>query len=292
MAGSKGRGRWSAAAREAFLASLSGQGHVRHACAAVGMTVASVYQLRGRDAGFASAWDAALDRARAARAARQSALILRNPALPGHRIRRDGWTGARLGIFLRALAETGCVRDACKRAAISSTSAYRLRMARPDFARAWQRALDKAAPTIEQAAFTRAVEGWDEVVTRDGRELSRRRRYSDSLLRLLLQRGDLTDRGTRMREQEDAPSRVGWVRHRGGVEVRRIATEEETNAALMKKLAVLERQLREEQAQEAAAQREEGSAHWKAEWERWKAGGSAPDAPAPDGPQLRLIGPK
>lgn len=269
MAGSMGRGRWSAAVREAFLAALAQQGRVKHACAAVGLAVASAYQLRGRDPDFAAGWDAALERAREARAARQSALVPRNPLLPDYRIRRDGWTEARQKIFLRALGETGCVRDACARAAISSVSAYRLRGREPDFARAWQRAIDKAMPTIQQAAFARAVEGWDEVVTRNGQELSRRRRYSDSLLRLLIQRGDLD--GKRAQAAAGAEPEPARQRSAGGrrfVE-KRVATEEETNAVLLKKLSVLERQVRERQDRVHAARCEAQWRQWRECWRRW-----------------------
>ena len=254
MAGSRGRGRWSAVVRAAFLASLSQNGGVRGSCAAVGMTVASVYQLRNRDAEFAAAWDAALERARAVRAARQSALVPRNASLPGYRIRRDGWTEARQKTFLRALSETGCVRDACVRAVISSTSAYRLRSAQPDFARAWERALAKAAPTIEQAAFERAVHGWDEVVTRDGRELSRRRRYSDSLLRLLMERGMLADGLKRRGEpptQKELVERAQKAAYAAGGFFATKASREAAEKSLLKKLDGLAKRMRMEEEEKA-----------------------------------------
>lgn len=102
-----------------------------------------------------------------------------------YRVRHDGWTEARQRLFLRALAETGCVRDACARARISSTSAYRIRKTNPSFARAWTRALGKAATTIEQAAYERAVIGWDEPIVSGGKIIGQRRRHSDALLRML-----------------------------------------------------------------------------------------------------------
>jgi len=113
--------------------------------------------------------------------------------LPGRRVRADGWTPARQGKFLRRLGETGCVRDACRAAAISSTAAYRARRDSAGFAAAWEKAQARGMASVERAAFDRAVLGWDEVVTRDGREVSRKKRYSDSLLRVMLQRGDLKD---------------------------------------------------------------------------------------------------
>ncbi|TPG39747.1 hypothetical protein EAH79_13695 [Sphingomonas koreensis] len=108
--------------------------------------------------------------------------------IDGLRVRHDGWTAARQRIFLRALSETGCVRDACARAGISNTSAYRMKKRSAPFARAWDRAIAKAMPTIEQAAYERAVIGWDEPIVQGGKVVGSKRRYSDSLLRLLLQR--------------------------------------------------------------------------------------------------------
>ena len=108
--------------------------------------------------------------------------------IEGLRVRHDGWTPARQRAFLRALSETGCVRDACARVGISNTSAYRMKKKSDAFSRAWDRALAKAAPTIEQAAYERAVLGWEEPIVQGGRVVGTKRRYSDSLLRLLLQR--------------------------------------------------------------------------------------------------------
>ncbi|UYY60012.1 hypothetical protein [Sphingomonas sp. S2-65] len=108
-----------------------------------------------------------------------------------HRVRSDGWTPLRQRAFLRALTEMGCVSDACKKVQVSTTSAYRLRAKSGEFAAAWAKAQKKGRAVLEEAAYTRAVEGWDEVVEKGGEVVSRKRRYSDSLLRLLVQRGDL-----------------------------------------------------------------------------------------------------
>ncbi|WP_448663447.1 hypothetical protein ACG3SL_01900 [Sphingomonas sp. CJ20] len=231
---------WDAQARGVFLARLAVEGNVRRACAATGLTVASAYALRGRDADFAGEWAAALARWRAARAERmQARLPAQGLCGQDYRVRHDGWTPLRQRAFLRALSETGCVRDACARVRISSTSAYRLRRAAPEFARAWRRALAQAVPTIEQAAFERAVKGWDDVVTRDGVELSRRRRYSDGLLRLLLQREQAA--AVEAGDKEGLVERArAAARAAGGIFATR-ATEDETNAALMQKLDALYR---------------------------------------------------
>lgn len=145
-----------------------------------------------------------------------------------YRVRHDGWTPQRQRAFLRALSETGCVRDACARARISTTSAYRMRRRSEAFDRAWRRALAKVAPTIEQAAFQRAVNGWEEPVWHGGKIVGHRRRYSDGLLRLLLTRG-----ATQGAEDDDRRMRIGgWDR----------ATQAETDAMLIANIRAFKRQ--------------------------------------------------
>ena len=174
--------------------------------------------------------------------------------IDGYRTRHDGWTPARQRTFLRALSETGCVRDACARARISNTSAYRMKKRSAAFARAWDRALAKAMPTIEQAAYERAVIGWEEPIVQGGKLVGHKRRYSDSLLRLLLQRGVAADNAA----ADDAVVLGGesvqaqLARARGGVRIVKYATEEETNRALEAKLDAYERRLAMKAAEKAA----------------------------------------
>jgi len=151
-----------------------------------------------------------------------------------YRVRHDGWTPQRQRAFLRALSETGSVRDACTRAQISTTSAYRMRDRSAAFDRAWRRALAKVAPTIEQAAYERAVLGWEEPVWHGGKVVGYRRRYSDGLLRLLLTRG-VGD----ARREDDEPV------------VRHMATQEETDAMLLDNLRGLKRRMEAEAARKA-----------------------------------------
>jgi len=125
---------------------------------------------------------------------------------PAHRVRHDGWTGERQRAFLDALARVGNVRDACRAVRLSTTSAYRIRRADPAFGQAWDAALKRASTSLEAVAFQRAVEGVEEAVIRDGVEVSRKRRYSDALLRLLLQASD--------------PEKYGRTGGQGGVQAR------------------------------------------------------------------------
>lgn len=108
-----------------------------------------------------------------------------------YRVRADGWTQARQMTFLGTLAKTGCVRDACRVAAISTTSAYRYRTRDAGFARAWARALAEASPALEAAAYQRAVEGVDEPIVSGGKIIGNRKKYSDPLLKTLIDRDDI-----------------------------------------------------------------------------------------------------
>lgn len=246
--------RWSADTEQAFLLALRLTGRVRAAAGAIGRSVSTAYKRRRRDAGFAARWDAVVDAQQAAWIAEQGKAVraLADEPLGDLRLRRDGWNEARRKLFLRALSETGSVTDACARARISSTSAYALREKCARFAADWQAALETQAITIEQAAYERAVLGWEEPIVHGGKVVAHRWRYSDSLLRALVLREQRT--GTGAAETE----RNGGAR-RGTVYQKPVATREETNAALMKALAAAKRRMAQQDA----------VAH-EAEWARWK----------------------
>jgi hypothetical protein len=159
--------------------------------------------------------------------------------LPGRRVRADGWTVARQRKFLKRLRETGCVRDACRAAAISSTSAYRVRRDSDSFRAAWEKAQARGMASVEQAAFDRAVNGWDEVVTRDGKEISRKKRYSDGLLQVLVKRGDLKDVRQGMTQSELEAYAAEAAKAAGG-SFENAKTETGAKQRLMHKLAEME----------------------------------------------------
>jgi hypothetical protein len=299
MAGEFGRLRWSGAVREAFLRGLAAHGSVRRACRETGMGVPGAYYRRKIDPEFSKLWDKAVARAgeaRAARLAEAGRKARRRGGMFGdYRQRHDGWTEVRTRIFLRALSETGCVRDACARARISSTSAYRMRQRDAKFAEAWARALDRALPTLEQAAWERAVQGWDEVVWKDGVEVSRKRRFSDGLLKLLLERlvagsGVKPRHGASQKElvafaQEAAKAAGGFFGQR--------ARPEDTDAAILRNLAMIDkaRALEREEA-EARAAREAAEAEdaWDEEgMEDEDAWDPARPAPPPGLPRLQSL---
>ncbi|WP_137864044.1 MULTISPECIES: hypothetical protein [unclassified Sphingomonas] len=245
MAGEFGRQRWSGAVREAFLRGLASHGSVRRACREAGMNVAGAYGVRERDPDFARLWEKAVARAGAERAARLAEAAgkatRRDGMFRDYRQRHDGWTQSRTRAFLRALSETGCVRDACVRARISNTSAYRMRRRDAKFAEAWERALDRVAPMLEQAAYERAVEGWDEIVWRNGAEFSRKRRYSDGLLRLLIERGGTAGQPRRLASQKELIAFARTAAKAAGGFFGQRANPEDTDRAILKKLEMIDR---------------------------------------------------
>ncbi|ATY33895.1 hypothetical protein CVN68_19650 [Sphingomonas psychrotolerans] len=229
--------RWSADTEQAFLLALRLTGRVREAAAAIGRSASVAYKRRRRDAGFAARWDAVVAEQQAAWIAEQGKAVraLAEEPLGDHRLRRDGWNDARRKLFLRALSETGSVRDACARARISSTSAYQLREKCKQFAADWEAALDTQAVTIEQAAYERAVLGWEEPIVHGGQVIGQRWRYSESLLRALVLH-EQRAAGAGPRERAGAPG------------FRRRATREETNAVLLKGIAAAKKRLEREAA--------------------------------------------
>jgi len=105
-----------------------------------------------------------------------------------HRQRHDGWTAERQRAFLIALAETGCISEACRLAGITARSAYRLRAHRlgARFAEAWDAALRYATARLMTLAYERAIRGSIRETWRDGKLVSETRTPSDRLLIFLL----------------------------------------------------------------------------------------------------------
>ncbi len=181
-----------------------------------------------------------------------------NPFMPGLRVRSDGWTAARTRVFLATLGRTGCITDAARVAGVSTTSVNRSRALFPPFDAACGEAIARALRGLEAVAYERAVEGREMVVIRDGREVERRIMPSDSMLGLLIKRGDLKGGQNLHLTAEEAEAYVlpEAVRHRflsreeffqglyfdkqGGKAP--WPTQEETDAVLLERIAMVERQ--------------------------------------------------
>lgn len=71
--------------------------------------------------------------------------------------------------FLAALRDMPVVRHACEAVDIHRTTAWRAREADEEFATAWDDAMEDGMDKAEQAAFSRAVDGWHEPVIDKGR---------------------------------------------------------------------------------------------------------------------------
>jgi hypothetical protein len=104
----------------------------------------------------------------------------------GRRLRHDAFTARRRHDFLKALAKGGCVEDSCRSVGISTTTLYRHQQEDPAFLRLCLTAARMCAVPVELTAWERAVDGIDQEFACGG-EVHVRRRYSDGLLRLLLQ---------------------------------------------------------------------------------------------------------
>ena len=108
------------------------------------------------------------------------------------RARHDGWTPEKQHRFIEALAESGCVTEACGAVGMSPKSAYRLRT-RADasiFRQAWDIALDHAIRRLSDAAFSRAINGVSRPVFYQGEQIGERRHYDERLTMFLLRYRD------------------------------------------------------------------------------------------------------
>lgn len=71
--------------------------------------------------------------------------------------RSDAWTKQRKAKFLAELAISCNVQRACKKVGVWAASAYRRRADDPDFADAWQAALQEGYVRLEEALLSRAL---------------------------------------------------------------------------------------------------------------------------------------
>jgi hypothetical protein len=108
------------------------------------------------------------------------------------RSRHDGWTAEKQVEFIQALAESGCVTEACARVGMSASSAYglRARLDAESFRYAWDAALDHAVQRLSDAAFSRALNGVARPVFFQGEQIGERRYYDEHLTRFLLRYRD------------------------------------------------------------------------------------------------------
>lgn len=92
------------------------------------------------------------------------------------------FTPERQATFLKALADWGNVRAACKAAQVARITAYRQRRASLEFAELWDGALVLARGQVEELLADRALNGVEEKVFYHGEEVATRKRYDSRLL--------------------------------------------------------------------------------------------------------------
>jgi hypothetical protein len=118
-------------------------------------------------------------------------------------------------VFLKALASSGVVTTACKKAKIGRTTAYKTRDEDAAFAADWDMALEAAADVMEEEAHRRAVTGTLKPVYQGGKKVGSIREYSDTLLIFRLKAA----RPEKYRERSD-------VKHSGHIDVSRLSDDE------------------------------------------------------------------
>lgn len=107
--------------------------------------------------------------------------------------------------FIKALREFGGnVFRAAKLVKLSRTALYNYRKEDPEFAEAWDNALEDGFDDLEAEARRRALEGYDEPVYHGGEQVGFVRRYSDTLLIFLLKGA----RPEKYRERYDVKNKV------------------------------------------------------------------------------------
>ena len=127
------------------------------------------------------------------------------------RPRHDGWTPPKQVAFIRALAETACVDQACRLVGLSQQSAYTLR-SRPDavsFRQAWAIAIDVGATKLADRAMARALDGTIVPIFYQGERVGERIVFNERLTQFLLRAhlperfGAWRDKVMQVREHQD-----------------------------------------------------------------------------------------
>lgn len=99
---------------------------------------------------------------------------------------RTLWTPKKELEFLESLEDSCNVREACKVAQLSRSTAYERRGENAEFAQQWDKAIQIGAESLEDEAVRRARDGVDEPVFYQGVQCGTVRKYSDTLLIFLL----------------------------------------------------------------------------------------------------------
>ena len=141
----------------------------------------------------------------------------------------NGWTKARRAAFLTELAHSCNVSRAHKVAGMSERGAYALRLRDPDFARQWQAALELGYERLETALLARALEaaGPLPIAATEETAMPVEKMTVEQAMAFLNQHRRSVQQGSARQRRPQA---------------RQVATQEETDAVLLKRIAMVKRQ--------------------------------------------------
>ena len=112
--------------------------------------------------------------------------LVPTPGQKGLERAKSAVTAAAKETFIKALAEFGSIAAAARACDRATRTVYEWKDRDPEFAEAWDEALQIAVGTLEKEAWRRAVEGVPEPLVSGGKILGTVQRYSDSLMKTLL----------------------------------------------------------------------------------------------------------
>lgn len=95
-------------------------------------------------------------------------------------------THKKRAIFLASLSECGNVTKAAEAVGVNRVYLYEVRAEDEAFKKQWEEAAKLGALRLEDEARRRAIDGWEEPVWHKGKRCGKVRKYSDTLLIVLL----------------------------------------------------------------------------------------------------------
>lgn len=149
------RRRIGAEAKAAFVAALRRGERLEAAARVAGFSLQGFYGARQRDPVFAGAWQAALEDS-----ASDERLVAPNNGrrLQRRRLRHMRFTAARQTIFIEHFLWSCDVRDAAAAAGVDPTTVYKHRLLNPDFAAAFERAIEQGYVLLEAEALRQRLQ--------------------------------------------------------------------------------------------------------------------------------------
>lgn len=167
--------------------------------------------------------------------------------------RWNGITAQKQRVFMDNLAASGCVKMASDSIGTSTSAMYTLRKSpgAESFAAAWDKAIEAGARRVLDMLMSHAIHGTPETLRKGDEVILERRKYNTRAMMWIVQQRFPEQYGGNLNVTGNAPNsmphsiqrmkdqwRKEWEAERKQLDT---ATEAETNAAIMKKLRVLQR---------------------------------------------------